>query len=308
MVENNRTTVMEFILLGLSDDPGQQPVLFASFLIAYLLGLLGNLLIMTLISIDPALHSPMYLFIATLNIVDIGLISSAVPKMLINIYTNKKAISFVACIAQLYFFVFFAGSECVLLAVMAFDRYVAISLPLRYSVIMRTNVCLDLVLASFTISFLHALLHTLLMARLSFCGPNRILHYFCDIAPLLKLSCTDTSINELVIFTEGSLLVMVPFLAVLISYACILVAILRIQSTKGRYQAFSTCSSHLTVVTLFFGTLMFMYFRPLSSYSLSQERMVTVVYNVLAPMLNPFIYSLRNKQVKDSMRRVLGLP
>ncbi|KAJ1095802.1 hypothetical protein NDU88_000958 [Pleurodeles waltl] len=301
----NQTSVTEFVLLGLSDRPEQQSILFTSFLIVYLVALLGNVLIMMVIALSPQLHNPMYLFISALNIVDIGLISDTLPKMLTNIYTNMKAISYKDCISQLYFFVFFAAAECVLLAVMAYDRYVAICFPLRYPVIMRTHICLWMVTSTFVVSFLHALLHTLLMASLSFCGPNQILHYFCDIGPLLKLSCVQTSTNELMIFTEGSLIVMIPFSAVLLSYVCIVVAILKICSTEGRRRAFSTCSSHLTVVTLFYGTLVFMYFRPSTSYSLGQERFVTVMYNVLAPTLNPFIYSLRNNDVKNALRRLV---
>ncbi|XP_078518793.1 olfactory receptor 1S1-like [Lissotriton helveticus] len=302
----NQTSLTEFVLLGLSDIPEQQSILFTSFFIVYILALLGNGLIMMVIALSPQLHKPMYLFISALNIVDIGLISDTLPKMLTNIYTNKKSISYEGCIAQLYFFVFFAAAECVLLAVMACDRYVAICFPLRYPDIMRTHICLWMVTSTFAVSFLHALLHTLLMASLFFCGPNQILHYFCDIGPLLKLSCVPTSTNELVIFTEGSLIVMIPFSAVLFSYVCIVVAILKIRSTEGRQRAFSTCSSHLTVVTLFYGTLVFMYFRPSSSYSLGQERFVTIMYNVLAPTLNPFIYSLRNNEVKQALRRLIS--
>ncbi|XP_078518796.1 olfactory receptor 1E5-like [Lissotriton helveticus] len=302
----NETSVTEFILLGLSDHPDQQSILFISFLIIYILALLGNTLIMMLIALSPQLHYPMYLFISALNISDIGLTSSTAPKMLTNIYTNKKAISYKGCISQLYFSIFFATAECVLLAVMAYDRYVAICFPLRYSVIMRSLSCLWMVGATFLFCSLNSLLHTLLMARLSFCGPNQILHYFCDIAAMLKLSCSGTSTNEFIIFTEGSLFVVLPFLAVLISYVCIVVAILKIRSTEGRQRAFSTCSSHLTVVTLFYGTIVFMYIRPSSSYSLSQERFMTVMYNFLAPTLNPFIYSLRNSEVKHALRKLIS--
>ncbi|XP_078518795.1 olfactory receptor 1J1-like [Lissotriton helveticus] len=302
----NETSVTEFILLGLSDHPDQQSILFTSFLIIYILALLGNTLIMTLIALSPQLHYPMYLFISALNIADIGLTSSTAPKMLTNICTNKKAISYKGCISQLYFFIFFATAECMLLAVMAYDRYVAICFPLRYSVIMRSLFCLWMVASTFLVSTVNSLLHTLLVASLSFCGPNQILHYFCDIAAMLKLSCSGTSTNELVIFTEGILIVMLPFLTILISYVCIVVAILRIRSTEGRKRAFSTCSSHLTVVTLFFGTIVFMYFRPSSSFSLGQERFVTVMYNFLAPTLNPFIYSLRNSEVKHALRRLIS--
>ncbi|XP_078520289.1 olfactory receptor 1S2-like [Lissotriton helveticus] len=306
MYGKNQTPVTEFVLLGLSDIQDQQSILFTSFLIVYILALLGNGLIMMVIALTPQLHNPMYLFISALNIVDIGLISDTLPKMLINIYTNKKTISYEGCIAQLYFFVFFAAAECVLLAVMAYDRYVAICFPLRYPVIMRTHICLWMVISTFVVSSLSSLLHTLLMASLFFCGPNQIFHYFCDIGPLLKLSCVPTSTNELVIFTEGSLIVMIPFSVVLFSYVCIVVAILKIRSTEGRQRAFSTCSSHLTVVVLFYGTLVFMYFRPSSSYSLGQARFVTLMYNVLPPTLNPFIYSLRNNEVKQALRRLIS--
>ncbi|XP_069068372.1 olfactory receptor 1J4-like [Pleurodeles waltl] len=306
MRATNQTSVTEFILLGLSDQPDQQSILFTSFLIIYLLALIGNTLIVTMIALSPQLQHPMYLFISALNVADIGLTSSTAPKMLTNIYTNKKDISYKGCISQHYFFIFFATAECVLLAVMAYDRYVAICFPLRYLVIMRPCFCLWMVASTFLVSCLNSLLHTLLVASLFFCGPNQILHYFCDIAALLKLSCSETSTNEFVIFTEGSLIVMLPFLAVLISYVCIVVSILKMRSTEGRRRAFSTCSSHLTVVTLFFGTLVFMYFRPSSSYSLGQERFVTVMYNFLAPTLNPLIYSLRNSEVKHALKRLIS--
>ncbi|XP_030047851.1 olfactory receptor 1-like [Microcaecilia unicolor] len=271
----------------------------------YMMNLLGNGTMILVIAANSQLHSPMYFFLCNLSFVDMCFSSVTVPKMLSNLIFNSKTISFSECFAQLYFSIFFAGTECILLSMMAYDRYVAICIPLHYITIMNKKLCLSMSAASWTISLLHALLHTLLLYRLSFCKSNEIQHFFCDLAALLKLSCTDTFINELVIFAEASLLAMLPFLIILISYIHIITTILKIKSTGGRWRTFSTCSSHLTVVTLFYGTLFFMYFRPSSSYSMTKDRVTSVVYNVLSPMINPFIYSLRNREVKMALKKAL---
>ncbi|XP_029471554.1 olfactory receptor 1C1-like [Rhinatrema bivittatum] len=301
----NQTTVMEFILLGLTEREELRGVVFVLFLAMYLINLLWNGTMISVIGGNSQLHTPMYFFLCNLSFVDMCFTSVTVPKMLTNLISDKKTISFPDCITQLYFFVVFTTAECVLLSIMAYDRYVAICNPLHYITIMNKKVCLIMSAAFFIISFLNGLLHTLLVYRLSFCNSNKIQHFFCDLTPLYQLSCTDTSINELVVFTEGSLLVMLPFLIILISYIRIITTILKIQSTAGRSKTFSTCSSHLTVVIFFYGTLIFMYFRPSSSYSLETDRISSVVYNVLSPMLNPFIYSLRNRDVKVALRRAL---
>ncbi|XP_029467927.1 olfactory receptor 1468-like [Rhinatrema bivittatum] len=305
MEQRNQTAVTEFLLLGLTEHAELRGPLFVIFLAMYLMNLLGNGTMISVIAGNSQLHTPMYFFLCNLSFVDMCFSSVTVPKMLSNLISDKNIISFSECIAQLYFFIAFATTECVLLSVMAYDRYVAICNPLHYVTIMNKKVWASMLAASFIICFLHALLHTLLVYRLSFCSSNKIQHFFCDITPLLQLSCTDTSINELVIFTQGSLVVILPFLIILISYIRIINSILKIPSAGGRYKTFSTCSSHLTVVFLFYGTLTFMYFRPSSSYSLEKDKTTTVVYNVVSPMLNPFIYSLRNRDVKMALKKAL---
>nr|XP_033818346.1 olfactory receptor 1019-like [Geotrypetes seraphini] len=301
----NKTEVIEFVLLGLTERAELRGLLIAVFLVMYLINMLGNGTMMSVISGNSQLHTPMYLFLCNLSFVDLCFTSVTVPKMLSNLIFDHKTISYSACIAQLYFFVSFAGAECVLLSVMAYDRYVAICNPLHYFTIMNKKVCLSMSAACLIICFLNSLLHTLLVCRLSFCNSNLVEHFFCDFTPLLKLSCTDTSINELVLFTEASLIAVLPFLIILFSYFRIITSILKIQSTGGRHKTFSTCSSHLTVVILFYGTLIFMYFRPSSSYSLEKDKIASVVYNVVSPMANPFIYSLRNRDVKMALKTAL---
>ncbi|XP_030050866.1 olfactory receptor 1C1-like [Microcaecilia unicolor] len=305
MEEGNWTTVTEFLLLSLSDHIQIRNLLFLMFLMMYLINLLCNGIMICLIGSSPHLHTPMYFFLANLSFMDMCFSSVTVPKMLNTLLSEKKTISFRGCITQLFFFIVFLGAECMLLSIMAYDRFIAICDPLHYITIMNRWVCVGMTAASWIISSLNAILHTLLISHLTFCHSNNIHHFFCDLSPLLKPPCTDTSINEVMIFTEGFLLVMVPFLIILISYVRIISTILKIQSTDGRHKAFSTCSSHLTVVTLFYGTLMFMYLRPPSSYSLEKDRIATVVYNVLSPMLNPFIYSLRNNDVKRALRKAM---
>ncbi|XP_030047849.1 olfactory receptor 1-like [Microcaecilia unicolor] len=301
----NQTTALEFLLMGLTEHVELQSLLFVVFLAMYMMNLLGNGTMILVIAGNSHLHTPMYFFLCNLSFVDMCFTSVTVPKMLSNLISVSKTISFSECIAQLYFFIVFACSECILLSIMAYDRYVAICHPLHYITIMSKKVCLSMSVVSWIISFLHSLLHTLLIFRLSFCKTKEIQHYFCDLAALIKVSCTDTFINELVVFAEASLLGMAPFFIILISYVCIITTILKIKSTDRRWKTFSTCSSHLTVVTLFYGTLFFMYLRPSSSYSLAKDRITSVVYNVLSPMFNPFIYSLRNREVKMALKRVL---
>ncbi|KAG8434191.1 hypothetical protein GDO86_012531 [Hymenochirus boettgeri] len=293
-----------FFMMGLSDFPEHQTFLFVSFLVMYLLNILGNMTLILLVKLDPRLHTPMYFFLGNLSFVDVCYTSSIVPKMLINIVSKVKKITLVDCIFQLYFFLCFACTECFLLAVMAYDRFIAICHPLHYTTIINRKVCILLVIASWSASALHSLLHSLMVSRLQFCGSNKIHHFFCDMAPLLRLSCSDTSINKLLIYTEGGLPVLIPFIIVLTSYVRIISSIVNICSAEGRYKAFSTCSSHLIVVILFYGTIAFMYLRPSSSFSLNYDRIVSVVYTVVAPMLNPFIYSLRNKEVKGALKKI----
>ncbi|XP_069502622.1 olfactory receptor 5AP2-like [Ambystoma mexicanum] len=302
--QRNQTT--EFLLLGLSDNPKVQTFLFLLFLVFYMITLAGDLFIMLLVALDPKLHNPMYLFLANFSFVDICLISAIVPQFLRNLISTRQTISFVGCLTQFFFFGVMANAECLLLAVMGYDRYVAIYSPLNYSLVMSSKTCGMLVAAAYVISVLHSLLYTLMSSQLSFCGSNKIHHFFCDFPPLLKLSCSDTSIEQLVVSTEGMAMLLVPFLFLVASYTTVVRTILKSRSVEGRWKAFSTCSSHLTVVALYYSSLLFMYFKPLSSYSLDYDRVVSVVYSAIVPMLNPFIYSLRNKDIARASRRVLN--
>ncbi|XP_075424044.1 olfactory receptor 5V1-like [Ascaphus truei] len=306
MKNNNETTwVSEFILLGLTNDHESQLILFAFFLVVYVITLLGNSLMVFTITLSSTLHSPMYFFLRILSIVDICFTSSTVPKLLLDFLSEVKRISFPGCVAQLYSFISFGGIECVLLAVMAGDRYVAICMPLRYTQMMSRNVCLILVAICWIIGLLNSLAHTVLTFRLPFCKSKSINHFFCDIPPLLALSCADTTVNEVVVYTAGGSVIVGSFLLTLLSYIFIVTAVLKIKTVSGRLKTFSTCASHLIVVTLFFGTGVFTYIRPTSTYSLDQDRVVPVLYGIMNPMLNPLIYSFMNKEVQGSLRKAI---
>ncbi|XP_047389134.1 olfactory receptor 1F1 [Sciurus carolinensis] len=302
----NQSGISEFLLLGLSRQPQQQQLLFLLFLIMYLVTVLGNLLIILAISTDSRLHTPMYFFLSNLSLVDICFSSTTVPKMLANHVLGTQTISFSGCLTQMYFLFMFVDMDNFLLAVMAYDRFVAICHPLHYTTKMTHQLCALLVAGSWVIANLNVLLHTLLMARLSFCADNAIPHFFCDVTPLLKLSCSDTHLNELVILTEGALIMVTPFVCILASYVHITCAVLRVPSSRGRWKALSTCGSHLAVVSLFYGTIIAVYFNPSSSHSAEKDTAATVLYTVVTPVLNPFIYSLRNRDLKGALRRVVG--
>ncbi|ELW48515.1 olfactory receptor 1L6 [Tupaia chinensis] len=304
MPKANQSHVTEFLLLGLTTDPKLQVWLFASFLAMYLVNVIGNSVIIAAIRGDARLHTPMYFFLSNLSFVDICFTNVIVPRMLANMLSKNKKVPFAQCLTQMYFFVACAINDSFLLAAMAIDRYVAICNPLHYTTTMSPRCCLLLVIASWMVSLLHSLTHTILMARLSFCGPNIIHHFFCDVQPLLRLSCSDTSINELLAFTEGSFVIMSPFIFIIVSYVYITRAVLRVPSGGGRYKVFSTCGSHLTVVALYYGTAISVYIRPSSTYSVTKDRVVTVIYTVVIPMLNPFIYSFRNKDMKHALRKL----
>ncbi|XP_003423418.3 olfactory receptor 5AP2-like [Loxodonta africana] len=301
----NQTEVTDFILLGLSDNSDLQIILFILFLLIYMATMVGNLGMIMLITIDSCLHTPMYFFLSSLSFVDASYSSSVTPKMLMNLVVENKAISFNGCAAQFYFFGSFLGTECFLLAMMAYDRYAAIWNPLWYPILMSGRICFILVATSFLAGFGNGAIHTGMTFRLSFCGSNRINHFYCDIPPLLKISCSDTYINGIVTMASSSFNVITCVVIVLISYLSIFITILRMPSAEGRYKAFSTCASHLTAVTIFFGTILFMYLRPTSSYSMKQDKVVSVFYTVVIPMLNPLIYSLKNKDVKEALKKVL---
>ncbi|KAM6183577.1 olfactory receptor 1L4-like [Erethizon dorsatum] len=306
MPRGNQSHMTEFLLLGLTTDPKQQVWLFASFFAMYPVNIVGNSVIIAAIWRDAHLHTPMYFFLSNLSLVDICFSTVIVPQMLLNMLTQRKTVLFAPCLTQMYFFVAFGITDSFLLAAMAFDHYVAICNPLQYTKTMSPRCCLLLVIASWVVSHLHSLVHTILMGHLSFCGPNVNHQFFCDVQPLLTLSCSDTSVNELLAFTEGSLVIMSPFIFIIISYVHITRAVLRVPSGGGRYKVFSTCGSHLTVVALFYGTIISVYIHPSSTYSVTKNRVVTVIYTVVTPMLNPFIYSLRNKDMKQALSKLTG--
>uniref|UniRef100_A0A8C8RWR8 Olfactory receptor n=1 Tax=Pelusios castaneus TaxID=367368 RepID=A0A8C8RWR8_9SAUR len=285
----NQSFVTEFLLLGLSNDPKIQLFLFWLFSIIYTITLSGNMLILALICLDSQLHTPMYFFLSHLSFVDICYTSSTVPQMLVNLMNLKKTISFTGCGAQIYIFLVLAITECVLLAVMAYDRYVAICHPLSYTLIMNHKVCVGLAATAWMCGFLLAIVHTVQTLQMPFCGPNEINHFYCDIEVLLKLVCADTHLNEVMVFALGVLILLCPFFLILISYICILAAILRIRSAESRHKAFSTCASHLTIVALFYGSAMVMYMRPGSSHSPDQDKIVSLFYGIITPTFNPLI-------------------
>ncbi|XP_069073048.1 olfactory receptor 1E16-like [Pleurodeles waltl] len=304
----NSTKVIEFILLGLSGLPEHQPLLFTIFLITYMLTLIGNVIIIMAVWTATRLQTPMYYLLANFSFVDMSMASVTVPKMLVDLVSVRKTISFSGCFVQMYSFLLVGNTESFLLAGMAYDRYVAICLPLHYTAVMTRRLCLGMVIFSWTVSSLHSLLHTLLARTLSFCGSNVITHYFCDLPTLLNLSCSDTSTNDIVLLIEASLLILSPLACVLLSYISILVAILKIQTACGRRRAFSTCGSHLAVVSLFYGAGMITFLQPSSARSLYRDKLVSLMYTAVTPMMNPFIYSLRNKEIKDALKRMLGSP
>nr|XP_020757703.1 olfactory receptor 1I1-like [Odocoileus virginianus texanus] len=301
----NRTAVSEFLLLGLSEKPEHQIFLFGLFLPMYLVTIFGNLLIILAIITDSHLHTPMYFFLCNLSLIDF-FSSTTIPKMLVNLWTQSKAIPFAGCLAQMYAFHLFGTMDSFLLAVMAIDRFMAIVHPLCYLTIMSPRVCGLLVVGSWLITNLQSIVHTSLMAQLTFCAGSEIPHFFCDLMPLLKLSCSDTHTNELVIFAFGIIMGISPLTCILLSYICIFWAVFRIPSALGKWKAFSTCGSHLTVVTLFYGTIFAVYLQPASPTSSQKDKAAALMCGVVIPMLNPFIYSLRNKNMKTALRKVFS--
>ncbi|XP_051476805.1 olfactory receptor 1044-like [Apus apus] len=306
MTPVNHTDVQEFVLLGLTTRPDLQVPLFLAFLAVYVVTLLGNSGIIVLIRTDLHLHTPMYYFLSHLAFVDICYSSIILPKMLVQILTEEKTISFWGCAAQLCCFVIFGVTECLLLAVMAYDRYVAICKPLLYPTIMGGWMCWSLVAGSYAVAAVHAATHTTFVFTFSFCHSHVINHYFCDIAPLLALSCSNTSTYEVVILALVSINCFSTVTVIFVSYAFIVPAVLKIRSAEGRRKAFSTCTSHLLVVTMFYGAILFMYLRPSSTFALEGNKVATLFYTVVTPTLNPLIYSLRNREVKAALRRALG--
>ncbi|XP_064350952.1 olfactory receptor 1468-like [Camelus dromedarius] len=304
MMGRNQSVISEFLLLGLPVEPEHQNLFYALFLVMYLTTVLGNLLIIVLIQLDSHLHTPMYLFLSNLSFSDLCFSSVTMPKLLQNMQSEVPSIPYAGCLTQMYFFLFFADLESFLLMAMAYDRYVAICFPLHYTTIMSPKLCLSLVVLPWVLTTFHAMLHTLLMARLSFCVDNVIHHFFCDMSALLKLSCSDTQVNELVIFITGGLILVIPFLLIIMSYAQIVSSLLKVPSVRSIRKAFSTCGSHLSMVSLFYGTVIGLYLCPTASNSTVKDTAMAVMYTVVTPMLNPFIYSLRNRDMKGALGRV----
>ncbi|XP_034352619.1 olfactory receptor 1J2-like [Arvicanthis niloticus] len=303
MATKNKTEVTEFVLLGLSSRPEMQPVIFAVVLVMYLTAVLGNTLLVLVACSDPKLQTPMYFLLSHLSLIDISLPTIIVPQMLVHILSVDRSISYNCCMTQLFFFMAVGSMEVYLLAAMAYDRYVAICDPLRYSAIVSHSLCLRITLTSWILVSLNSLLYSVLVTRLTFCG-NQVTHFFCDITPLLKLSCTRPVVNEMLIFTEGVAVVGSPFFFIWGTYVRIGIAIAHMHSFAALKKALSTCSSHILVVLLFFGSLARMYLKPSSSYDLDQDRQIAVFYTLVSPMLNPLIYSLRNQDVKGALWRL----
>ncbi|XP_039725824.1 olfactory receptor 11H6-like [Pteropus medius] len=305
----NTTThfVTEFVLLGFPGPREMQNFFFSLILVVYLLTLLGNGAIVCAVKWDRQLHTPMYLFLGNFAFLEMWYVSTTIPNMLANILSDTKTISFTGCFLQFYFFFSLGTAECFFLSVMAYDRYLAICRPLRYPSIMTGKFCLILVCVCWVSGFLCYPVPIVLISQLSFCGPNIIDHFVCDPGPLFALACIPAPSTELICYTVTSMNIFGPFLFILGSYTLVLRAVFRVPSGAGRTKAFSTCGSHLMVVSLFYGTLMVMYVRPTSENPAGMQKVITLVYSVVTPLLNPLIYSLRNKDMKDALRRVLGL-
>ncbi|XP_028370793.1 olfactory receptor 1020-like [Phyllostomus discolor] len=303
MAIENCTVFTDFILLGLSGRRDVQQGLFVLFLLVYGITVIANLGMILLISMDPRLHTPMYYFLSNLSFCDVCYSSTISPKMLVDFLCEQKRIPYNLCVVQMFFFGAFAAVECVMLSVMAYDRYVAICNPLLYTVTMSRRMCIRLVATAYTAGFIDMAIFTSCTFPLSFCNSNIINHFFCDIPPLLALSASDTTTSEIALTVSCSCVVGSSVITVLLSYSYIITTILRMTSAEGRHKAFSTCASHLTAVAIFYGTLLFMYFRPNSSYSMDTDKMASVFYTVIIPMLNPLIYSLRNKDVKGALKK-----
>ncbi|KAM9658879.1 olfactory receptor 8K3-like [Trichechus inunguis] len=306
MYKHNLTVLNEFILLGITERLELQAPLFWLFLIIYMISVVGNLSMIILTKIDSKLHTPMYCFLRYLAITDLGYSTAVGPKMLINFVVDENTISYYFCATQLAFCVMFINGELFILSAMSYDRYVAICNPLLYTVIMSQRMCWVLVAIIYLYSTFVSLLVTMKIFNSSFCGYNVIRHFYCDSLPLLSLLCSKTHEIKLIILVLAAFDLISSLLTVLFSYVLIIVAILKINSAEGRHKAFSTCGSHLTVVVVFYGTLIFMYVQPKSSHSFDTDKMVSIFYTLVIPMLNPLIYSLRSKDVKYALHRTLG--
>ncbi|XP_060259548.1 putative olfactory receptor 2B8 [Ovis aries] len=304
MEQKNGSSFTRFILLGFSDRPQLELVLFVVLLIFYIFTLLGNTTIIALSYLDPCLHTPMYFFLSNLSFLDMCYTTSIVPQFLVNLSGADKSISFGGCEAQFFISLALGCTECILLGVMAFDRYAAVCRPLHYTVIMHPRLCALMASASWVTGFAISLLQTVLTFLLPLCGRNKLDHFFCEIPPFLKLACVDTTMNVYMTFFASVIILLTPVSLIMFSYGWIVRAVLRIKSTAGRRKAFGTCGSHLTVVSLFFSTAISVYFQPSSSDSQDQEKFMSLFYTVIIPMTNPLIYTLRNRDVKGAMKKV----
>ncbi|XFG12992.1 hypothetical protein AB1E19_016616 [Capra hircus] len=302
----NQTSVTEFLLLGVTDIQVLQPVLFVVFLAIYIVSLAGNGAILMVVISDPRLHSPMYFFLGNLSCLDICYSTVTLPKVLENFLSTHKAISFLGCISQLHFFHFLGSTESMLLALMGFDRFVAICKPLHYTLIMNPQVCIQMAVTVWIIGFFHALLHSVMTSRLNFCGSNHIHHFFCDVKPLLELACGNVELNEWLLNTVTGTIAMGSFFLTFLSYFYIITYLFfKTHSCSMLHKALNTCVSHFLVVVLFFIPVVFVYIHPASSSSMDQDQVIAIMYSVVTPILNPLIYTLRNKEVKGALRRVM---
>ncbi|XP_010642819.1 olfactory receptor 5AC1 isoform X2 [Fukomys damarensis] len=304
MVEDNKTLVTSFVLVGLTDHPELQVPLFLVFLIIYLTTMVGNLGLIALIWMDSHLHTPMYLFLSSLAFADACTSSSVTPRMLINFLSKDRKMSLVECFTQFYAFGSSATTECFLLVVMAYDRFVAICNPLLYRVVMSNSLCSRFIGVSYFVGFMHSAIHVSLLVRLTFCKSNIVNYFYCEILQLYKISCTDPTVNVFLVLIFSAFIQVFTFITIVISYFYVLLAILKKRSEKGKSKAFSTCSAHLLSVSLFYGTLFLMYVRPGTGTTDNLDKMYSIFYTIIIPLLNPFIYSLRNKEVIGALRRI----
>ncbi|XP_047374551.1 olfactory receptor 5B3-like [Sciurus carolinensis] len=301
----NRTEVVQFILLGLTSDPGLQLPLFLTFLLIYTITLVGNLGMILLIVLDSRLHTPMYFFLGNLSLVDFCYSSTVTPTVMAGLLPGHKVISYNACVTQMYFFGVFATVENYLLSSMAYDRYAAVCKPLHYTTTMTTRVCVYLVIGCYVCGFLNASIYAGNMFSLTYCKSNKVHHFFCDIPAVLAVSCSERHVNELILIYVASFNIFFAILVILISYMCILITILKMHSRAGYWKALSTCASHFSVVSVFYGTALFMYLQPSSSHSMNTDKIASVFYTMVIPMLNPMVYSLRNKEVKSTFTKIV---
>ncbi|XP_050017211.1 olfactory receptor 2A12-like [Alexandromys fortis] len=302
----NQSWVSEFILLGFSSDPTTNSILFIVFLLIYLSSVMGNGLIILLICLDSHLHTPMYFFLCILAMLDMGCVTTTMPQMLVHLLAHSQSISYAGCWLQMYVFGGLVTTECTLFVVMAYDRYVAICYPLHYTVILNWGLCIRLTAGSLVCGFLSALLHTFFTMSLPYCGPNRVNHYFCEGPAVRNLACMDTHLIEMVDLVLSVFMSLIPISLIVTSYIHIAKAILKIKSTQARCKAFSTCTSHLTVVSFFYGPASYIYMRPNSSYSPERDKQVSLFYNAFTALLNPVVYSLRNKDIKRAFLKAMG--